>query len=83
MKFIISQVCTDWVLIAGKIVEMKDLSQVGGQLGMYTVCVIIGLIIHSILALPLLFLIVTLKNPYTFISGLLQALITALGTSSR
>ncbi|XP_062869341.1 excitatory amino acid transporter 4 [Trichomycterus rosablanca] len=69
-------------LIAGKIVEMKDLSQVGGQLGMYTVCVIIGLIIHSLLALPLLFLIVTRRNPYTFISGLLQALITALGTSS-
>ncbi|TRZ01411.1 hypothetical protein DNTS_015149 [Danionella cerebrum] len=69
-------------LIAGKIVEMKDLAQVGGQLGMYTVCVVVGLLIHGLLVLPLLFFVVTKKNPFTFIAGLLQALITALGTSS-
>ncbi|XP_051957395.1 excitatory amino acid transporter 1-like isoform X1 [Xyrauchen texanus] len=69
-------------LIAGKIVEMKDLALVGGQLGMYTVSVIVGLLIHGLIVLPLLFFVVTKKNPYTFIAGLLQALITALGTSS-
>ncbi|XP_074524176.1 excitatory amino acid transporter 4 isoform X1 [Halichoeres trimaculatus] len=69
-------------LIAGKIVEMKDLAQVGGQLGMYTVSVIVGLLIHGLFVLPLLFFLVTRKNPYIFIGGLLQALITALGTSS-
>ncbi|XP_030639917.1 excitatory amino acid transporter 4 isoform X1 [Chanos chanos] len=69
-------------LIAGKIVEMKDLAQMGGQLGMYTVCVIVGLLIHGLIVLPLLYFLVTKRNPYTFIGGLLQALITALGTSS-
>uniref|UniRef100_A0A3Q3EM67 Amino acid transporter n=1 Tax=Labrus bergylta TaxID=56723 RepID=A0A3Q3EM67_9LABR len=69
-------------LIAGKIVEMKDLAQVGGQLGMYTVSVIVGLLIHGLFVLPLLFFLVTRKNPYSFIGGLLQALITAFGTSS-
>lgn len=69
-------------LIAGKIVEMKDLAQVGGQLGMYTVSVIVGLLIHGLFVLPLLYFLVTRKNPYSFIGGLLQALITALGTSS-
>uniref|UniRef100_UPI003AB07241 excitatory amino acid transporter 4 isoform X4 n=1 Tax=Centroberyx gerrardi TaxID=166262 RepID=UPI003AB07241 len=69
-------------LIAGKIVEMKDLAQVGGQLGMYTVSVIVGLLIHGLFVLPLLYFLVTRKNPYSFICGLLQALITALGTSS-
>lgn len=70
-------------LIAGKIVEMKDLAQVGGQLGMYTLSVIVGLLIHGLFVLPLLYLLVTKRNPYRFIGGLLQALITALGTSSR
>ncbi|XP_054644954.1 excitatory amino acid transporter 4 isoform X3 [Dunckerocampus dactyliophorus] len=69
-------------LIAGKIVEMKDLAEVGGQLGMYTVSVIVGLLIHGLFVLPLLYFLATRKNPYSFIGGLLQALITALGTSS-
>uniref|UniRef100_A0A8C7CEM3 Amino acid transporter n=1 Tax=Oncorhynchus kisutch TaxID=8019 RepID=A0A8C7CEM3_ONCKI len=69
-------------LIAGKIVEMKNLAEVGGQLGMYTVSVIVGLLIHGLFVLPLFYFLVTRKNPYTFIAGLLQALITALGTSS-
>ncbi|XP_020780417.2 excitatory amino acid transporter 4 isoform X2 [Boleophthalmus pectinirostris] len=69
-------------LIAGKIVEMKNLAEVGGQLGMYTVSVIIGLLIHGLFVLPVLFFVVTRRNPYGFIGGLLQALITALGTSS-
>ncbi|XP_069006515.1 excitatory amino acid transporter 4 [Embiotoca jacksoni] len=69
-------------LIAGKIVEMKNVAEVGGQLGMYTVSVIVGLLIHGLFVLPLIYFLVTRKNPYSFIGGLLQALITALGTSS-
>ncbi|XP_072245676.1 excitatory amino acid transporter 4 isoform X2 [Leuresthes tenuis] len=69
-------------LIAGKIVEMKNLAEVGSQLGMYTVSVIVGLLIHGLFVLPLLYFLVTRRNPYIFIGGLLQALITALGTSS-
>ncbi len=70
-------------LIAGKIVEMEDISAMGGQLGMYTVTVVCGLLIHAIVVLPTLYFVITRKNPFVFIAGLLQALITALGTSSR
>ncbi|KAI3361924.1 hypothetical protein L3Q82_012193, partial [Scortum barcoo] len=69
-------------LIAGKIVEMDDLTQMGGQLGMYTITVIIGLLIHAVLILPTLYFAITRQNPFIFIAGLLQALVTALGTSS-
>ncbi|GAA6223211.1 excitatory amino acid transporter 1-like [Lates japonicus] len=69
-------------LIAGKIVEMEDITSMGGQLGMYTVSVICGLLIHAVLVLPTLYFVITRKNPFVFIAGLLQALITALGTSS-
>uniref|UniRef100_A0A8D3DC76 Amino acid transporter n=1 Tax=Scophthalmus maximus TaxID=52904 RepID=A0A8D3DC76_SCOMX len=69
-------------LIAGKIVEMDDISTMGGQLGMYTVTVICGLLIHAIVVLPTLYFVITRKSPFVFIAGLLQALITALGTSS-
>lgn len=62
---------------------MKNLAEMGSQLGMYTLSVIVGLIIHGLIVLPLLFFMVTKKNPYSFMGGLLQALITALGTSSR
>uniref|UniRef100_A0A8C9ZCG9 Amino acid transporter n=1 Tax=Sander lucioperca TaxID=283035 RepID=A0A8C9ZCG9_SANLU len=69
-------------LIAGKIVEMDDISVMGSQLGMYTLTVICGLLIHGICVLPTLYFVITRKNPFVFIAGLLQALITALGTSS-
>ncbi|XP_048854305.1 solute carrier family 1 member 3a [Brienomyrus brachyistius] len=69
-------------LIAGKIVEMDDLTSMGGQLGMYTITVILGLFIHGVMVLPSLYFLITRKNPFIFIAGLLQALITALGTSS-
>jgi solute carrier family 1 (high affinity glutamate transporter) protein 3 len=62
---------------------MDDITEMGGQLAMYTITVIIGLSIHAFLILPMLYFVITRQNPFIFIAGLLQALVTALGTSSR
>uniref|UniRef100_A0A8C5KER3 Amino acid transporter n=1 Tax=Jaculus jaculus TaxID=51337 RepID=A0A8C5KER3_JACJA len=69
-------------LIAGKILEMDDPKAVGKKLGFYAVTVVGGLVVHGLLMLPLLYFLITKKNPIVFIRGVLQALLIALATSS-
>uniref|UniRef100_UPI00398ED15A excitatory amino acid transporter 2-like isoform X1 n=2 Tax=Pristiophorus japonicus TaxID=55135 RepID=UPI00398ED15A len=69
-------------LICGKIVAIKDLEVVARQLGMYMVTVITGLLIHGGIILPLMYFAITRKNPFSFLAGIFQAWITALGTAS-
>lgn len=70
-------------LIAAKLLETEDFEQMIGMVGMYMVTVISGLAIHAFILLPLIYVIVTRKNPYTFLLGVLQAIVTAVGTASR
>ncbi|XP_041354083.1 excitatory amino acid transporter-like isoform X1 [Gigantopelta aegis] len=69
-------------LIVGKILSLDDPAKVGEQLGMYMVTVLAGLIIHAAIVLPLIYFIITRKNPLKLFIGILQAWVTALGTSS-
>ncbi|NXK34052.1 EAA3 protein, partial [Piprites chloris] len=68
-------------LIAGKIVEVEDW-EIFRKLGLYMATVISGLIIHSGIILPLIYLIIVRKNPFRFAMGMAQALLTALMISS-
>lgn len=69
-------------LIMGNILEISDLAETARMLFMYVLTVLIGLAVHSLFTLPLIYWLCTKKNPYVFMKGLLQAWVTALGTAS-
>uniref|UniRef100_A0A8C4FG50 Amino acid transporter n=1 Tax=Dicentrarchus labrax TaxID=13489 RepID=A0A8C4FG50_DICLA len=69
-------------LVAGKILDMQDPSTLGKKLGWYGITVLAGLFVHGLILLPLFYFVLTRKNPFSFIRGLLQALVIALATSS-
>nr|XP_033781393.1 excitatory amino acid transporter 3 [Geotrypetes seraphini] len=68
-------------LIAGKIIEVNDW-EIFRKLGLYMATVLSGLAIHSVVILPLIYLVIVRKNPFRFAMGMAQALLTALMISS-
>ncbi|KAF7638180.1 Amino acid transporter [Meloidogyne graminicola] len=69
-------------LVCKNIVDIDDLTATAQALAMYVVTVICGLMIHSLLTLPLLYYIITRQSPFDFMTGMLQAIATAFGTAS-
>jgi len=69
-------------LIAGQILETRDLGSELAKLGFYFLTVMIGLVVHGFIILPLLYFAVTRSNPLPFIFNMGSALITAFGTGS-
>lgn len=69
-------------LILAKFLEMEDILDVFGKLGMYLLTVSLGIFIHGFIFLPLIYFAFTRKNPFVFIKHMLPAIFTALGTSS-
>ncbi|CAL1292730.1 unnamed protein product [Larinioides sclopetarius] len=69
-------------LVASKILEMKDLAAIAGKVGLYSVTVLGGILLHGFIILPLLYFALVRKNPYSFLLNMGQALATAFGTAS-
>jgi len=62
---------------------MTDIEASFKALGMFMVTSITGLLIHGLILLPLIYFVMTRKNPYRFMFNLRDAIITAFGTDSR
>ncbi|CAF2408050.1 unnamed protein product [Rotaria sp. Silwood2] len=69
-------------LITAKILDMDDLRDFLGSLGLYMATVLVGLFIHGFIILPLILYVITRMNSFKYIRGMSQALVTAFGTAS-
>ncbi|KAH7725528.1 Protein GLT-3 [Aphelenchoides avenae] len=94
-KFVLDAVIMRWIsalmwcypigilsLVCKNIVDIDNLTETAQALAMYVVTVICGLMIHSLLTLPLCYYLFTRKSPFDFMTGMLQAIATAFGTAS-
>lgn len=70
-------------LVAAKILEIDNFEIMIGQLGLYFITVLVGILIHGFGTLPLIYFIFTRKSPIKFIMNMAQAMATAFGTASR
>ena len=70
-------------MVAARISGMDDISGSMGKVGLFMVTDLCGLLIHSLIVLPLVYFVVTRKNPYVFMKGLGDALMTAFSIASR
>ncbi|XP_067675668.1 excitatory amino acid transporter-like [Haliotis asinina] len=69
-------------LVTGQIMSTRDLTETGQTLAVYIVTEMAGLAVHSLVVLPVLYFILTRKNPYAVYTKAIQALLTAFATSS-
>ncbi|KAL3252323.1 hypothetical protein MRX96_017646 [Rhipicephalus microplus] len=69
-------------LVMAKMLEMQDFTVVAGQVGLYALTVLLGLLLHGFVVLPLLYWLVMRQPPFRFLLDMLQAIATAFGTAS-
>lgn len=69
-------------LVTGAVVKAENIGNVFESLALYIGTCITGLIIHSFVVYPLLYFLLTRKNPLKFFSGMIEPAVTAFGTSS-
>lgn len=70
-------------LVAGNIMKIENMSDTAKRLSIYMFTVILGLVIHALFTMQVLYFVLTRKNPFKFLKGMLQAWLTAVGTASR
>jgi Na+/H+-dicarboxylate symporter len=69
-------------LVLPRIVEVDNVEEMLQSVGLYTATIMTGLLVHGFIVLPIVYLILVRRNPYTHIAKMSSALLTAFGTSS-
>uniref|UniRef100_H2YKT2 Amino acid transporter n=1 Tax=Ciona savignyi TaxID=51511 RepID=H2YKT2_CIOSA len=69
-------------MLAGNLLTLGSIQDLIESLGMYMLTVILGLMIHVLITLPLIYFAITRKNPFRVFVAISQAALTALGTAS-
>lgn len=69
-------------LICGNLLELDDISDIASVLALYVFTVCAGLILHTIITVPLMYFFITRENPLPIFKGMIQAAVTAFGTAS-
>ena len=69
-------------LIAAKVADVPDVGALLTTIGFYMLTVLLGLAIHAFIVLPLVYFLLTRKNPYSLMIGVFPAMAFAFGTSS-
>ena len=70
-------------LIAGQILEINDIVATAKGLALYIVTVLTGLAIHLFLTIPIMYFVISRKNPFKFYFHMLDAITMGFATSSR
>ena len=63
--------------------KMKDIYATFAGLALLVVTIVTGVLIQAFVTYPALYFIAVKKNPFTYMKGAAEAIITAFGTSSR
>jgi solute carrier family 1 (high affinity glutamate transporter) protein 3 len=69
-------------LVMPRVISVEDVRASLASVGYFTLTVLLGLFIHGLIVLPLIYYIITRKNPYVFLAKMTEAMMTAFGTSS-
>jgi len=69
-------------LMLGQVLSTEDMGAQLAKIGFYIVIFLLTLAFHACLVIPVIFFLVTRKNPIKYIGGMVQALVTAFATSS-
>lgn len=69
-------------LILPQILAIDNIPVLFQRVGLFTITVLLGLAIHMFVVLPLIYFMMTGKNPFRFMFNMMSAICLAFGTSS-